>query len=82
MVEHFLTTWWLPALTKRSSGAISVRFFGGPNISKLILREEHGDEFLKVTQALAERLANAGREGDAEEVQELEQWNIHSFLDF
>ena len=32
MVEHFLTTWWLPALTKRSSGAISVRFFGGTNI--------------------------------------------------
>ena len=35
---------------------------------KLISREEHGEEFLKVTHALAERLANAGREANAEEV--------------
>ena len=35
---------------------------------EMIFREEHGGEFLKVTHALAERLANAGREGDAEEV--------------
>ena len=31
-------------------------------------REEHGEEFLKVTAALADRLANAGREQNAEEV--------------
>ena len=35
----------------------------------LINRDEHGEEFLKVTQAFAERLANAGREENAEEVQ-------------
>ena len=34
----------------------------------MISREEHGEEFLKVTHALAERLANAGREANAEEV--------------
>ena len=38
-------------------------------IRDMIFREEHGGEFLKVTHALAERLANAGREDNAEEVQ-------------
>ena len=36
---------------------------------EMIFREEHGGEFLRVTHALAERLANAGREDNAEEVQ-------------
>ena len=75
MVEHFPTTWWPPALTKRNSGAAlyhSVMLFFGTDNSggflEMISREEHGDEFLKVTDALAERLANAGREPNAEEV--------------
>ena len=37
--------------------------------SNYIFREEHGGEFLKVTHSLAERLANAGREANAEEVE-------------
>ena len=41
-------------------------------IRDMIFREEHGGEFLKVTHALAERLANAGREDNAEEVQALQ----------
>ena len=35
----------------------------------MVFREEHGGEFLKVTHGLAERLANAGREANAEEVE-------------
>ena len=82
LAERFPTTWWLLAWTRRSLGV----FLSNPSLYlvfvakfwlDLINRDEQGEEFLKVTQAFAERLANAGREENAEEVQHHKHHHHH-----